>query len=309
MSTAPTQHHLDANGGRLYYEVRGSGPLLLVVGQPMTSAPFGPLADDLAADHTVVTYDPHGVGASTVEDPSLPITPAVEADDLAALIDALGRGPAALLGSSGGAVAGLALAVRHPDKLTTLIAHEPPVTELVPDAAPVQAEIDRIQDAFRTGGSGAAWGAFASLVMHRGPVPTDGVPPAAWPPPGADGDPQSADDPQSGGPAPGDQAGDPGTEGPPEPSAKQLADDELFFLRMLKPFTSWSPDVEALRDGPVTVRVAVGADSGEELARRSAEALAARLGQTAVVFPSHHAGFMEDPTGFAAAVRAVLSTP
>jgi pimeloyl-ACP methyl ester carboxylesterase len=56
----------------------------------MTSAPFGPLADLLAEDHTVVTYDPHGLGASTVEDPSLDVTPEIEADDLAYLIDAVG---------------------------------------------------------------------------------------------------------------------------------------------------------------------------------------------------------------------------
>lgn len=292
MSTTPTptQHHLETNGGRLYYEVRGSGPLLLVVGQPMTSGPFGPVADDLAADHTVVTYDPHGVGQSTVDDPSAAITPEVEADDLAALIDELDRGPAVLLGSSGGAVAGLALAQRHPDRLTTLIAHEPPVTELLPDATEVQSEIDRIRDAYRDGGSGAAWGAFASLVMHQGPVPADGVPSASWPPPGAEPDPPAAADAASA-----------------EPSAKQQADDELFFLRMLKPFTSWTPDVSALRTGPVVIRVAVGADSGRELARRSAETLAERLGSAPVVFPSHHAGFLDDPVGFAAAVREVLA--
>ena len=49
MST-PSQHHLDVPGGSVYYEVRGSGPLLLVVGQPMTSAGFAPLADLLAED-------------------------------------------------------------------------------------------------------------------------------------------------------------------------------------------------------------------------------------------------------------------
>jgi hypothetical protein len=51
MSTQPSQHHVDVPGGRAYYEVRGSGPLLLVIGQPMTSAGFGPLADVLADDH------------------------------------------------------------------------------------------------------------------------------------------------------------------------------------------------------------------------------------------------------------------
>jgi pimeloyl-ACP methyl ester carboxylesterase len=87
MSTQPSQHHVDVPGGRVYYEIRGSGPLLLVVGQPMTG--FGPLADVLADDHTVVTYDPHGVGESTVDDPSLAVTPEIEADDLAQIVDAL----------------------------------------------------------------------------------------------------------------------------------------------------------------------------------------------------------------------------
>jgi pimeloyl-ACP methyl ester carboxylesterase len=300
MSTAATHHHLEANGGRLYYEVRGSGPLLLVVGQPMTSAPFAALADDLSADHTVVTYDPHGVGESSVDDRSLPITPEIEADDLAALVDELGLGPAAVMGTSGGAVAGLAFATRHPDKITTLIAHEPPVADLLPDAGPVRAAVDAIEDVYRSAGSGAAWGAFASLVMHQGPVPADGVPPAAWPPPGAAED-QPSD-------TADDQRGDAPSE-PLEPSAEQQADDELFFLRMLKPFTRYAHDVAALRDGPVRVRVAVGAGSGPEVARRSAEALADRLGQAVVVFPSHHAGFMDDPAGFAAAVREVLATP
>ena len=47
-------HRLAANGGELHYEVRGSGPLLLVVGQPMTSAPFGPLADLLGDEFTTL---------------------------------------------------------------------------------------------------------------------------------------------------------------------------------------------------------------------------------------------------------------
>src|SRR5215218_5212988 len=174
--------HLDVPGGRLYYEVRGSGPLLLVVGQPMTSAPFARLAELLASDRTVVTYDPHGVGESTVEDPSQPVTPEIEGDDLAFLVDAVGGGPADVFGSSGGAVAGMAFAVRHPGKLGTLIAHEPPVTELLPDAEHVRTAVDDIQDTFQAHGSGAAWGKFVSLVVHDGPLTGAGVPPAAWPP-------------------------------------------------------------------------------------------------------------------------------
>lgn len=148
----------------------------------MTSGYFAPLADLLAADHTVVTYDPRGVGRGTVEDRSLAVTPEIEADDLAAVIDAVGGGPADLFGSSGGAVAGLALVVRHPDKVATLIAHEPPVCDLLPDAANVRAAVDDVEDAYRACGPGAAFGTFVSIVTHQGPVTEDGVPRTArWP--------------------------------------------------------------------------------------------------------------------------------
>ena len=285
MSTQPSQHYLDVADGKVYYEVRGSGPLLLVIGQPMTSAPFGPLADVLADDHTVVTYDPHGLGESVAQDPTADVPPEVGADDLAQIIDAVGGGPADVFGSSGGAIAGLALAARYPDKVGTLIAHEPPLGELLPDAAHARAAVDDIGNAYRAHGSGAAWGKFVSLVMHDGPIPEDGPPPASWPPPGAE--------------PPEDSA-------PPEPSAKQQADDETFFLRILKPLTRYQPPIEALRSGPRVV-VAVGAASHGEMARRSADALAGRLGQTSTVFPGDHGGFMADPAGFAAAIREVLA--
>jgi pimeloyl-ACP methyl ester carboxylesterase len=295
MSTKPSPHHLEVPGGRVYYEVRGSGPLVLLIGQPMTSAAFGPLADLLAKDHTVVTYDPHGLGASTIDDPSLAVTPEIEADDLAHIIDAVGGQTADVFGSSGGAVAGLALVTRHPHKVRTLIAHEPPVAELLPDAPYVRTAVDDIEDAYYAYGTGAAWGKFVSLVMHDGPVTEAGIPPATWPPPGA-GDENA------------ESEGSSDSAASPEPSEKQQADDELFFHRMLKPFTRYRPLVEALRSNGTRVVVAVGAASRGEIARRSAEALAERIGTPAVVFPGDHGGFMADPATFAAAIQQVMTS-
>jgi pimeloyl-ACP methyl ester carboxylesterase len=292
MSIQPSQHHLDVQGGSIYYELRGSGPILLVVGQPMTSAAFGPLADLLAEDHTVVTYDPHGLGESTVDDPSLAVTPEIEADDLAHIVDAIG-GKADVFGTSGAAVAGLALVARHPEKVGTLIAHEPPLPELLPDAPHVRKAVDDVEDAYRAYGTGAAFGKFASLVMHSGPVSEDGVPPVAWPPPGADGQ---------------DREGGEAAAGmPPEPTAKQQADDELFFLRMLKPFIRYQPAVDVLRTAGPRVVVALGGASYQEIPSRSAEALAQQLGTSATVFPGNHAGFLADPAGFAAKIRELLT--
>jgi pimeloyl-ACP methyl ester carboxylesterase len=295
MSTQPSQHHLDVPGGSVYYERRGSGPLLLVIGQPMTSGAFGPLADLLAEDHTVVTYDPHGVGESTVDDPSLAVTPEIEADDLAHIVDAIGDGKADVFGTSGAAVAGLALVANYPEKVGTLIAHEPPVPDLLPDAPHVRKVVDDVEDTYRAYGTGAAWGKFASLVMHSGPVSEDGVPPVAWPPPGAEG--QDA------------EGAEGAAEMPPEPTAKQRADDELFFLRMLKPFTRYQPAIDVLRTAGPRVVVAVGGTSHDEIPSRSAEALAEQLGTSAAVFPGGHAGFLDDPAGFAANIRQVLADP
>lgn len=176
-----------------------------------------------------------------------------------------------------------------------LIAHEPPLTELLPDAPYVPAAIDDIEGAYRDGGSGAAWGKFVSLVMHHGPVTAAGIPPTTWPPAGEGA--AGAEDPES---------SDPG-QVPQVPSQKQGADDELFFLRMLKPFTRYEPAVESLRSGQPRVVIAVGEASGEELAPRSAVALANQLGISTTAFPGDHGGFMADPEGFASAIRPLLT--
>lgn len=76
---------------------------------------------------------------------------------------------------------------------------------------------------------------------------------------------------------------------------------------MLKPFTRHEPAVEALRSGGPRVVIAVGEASRGELARRSSDALADRLGTSPSTFPGDHAGFMANPEGFAAAIHKVLA--
>ena len=158
-STA-TVRSVTVPGARLHYEVRGTGPLLLVIGSPMASAEFAPLADALASDHTVVTYDPRGFANSTIDDPEEDSTPELRADDVAAILDDLGAESADVFGSSGGAVTGLALVVRHPGRVRTLIAHEPPLLELLPDAAQQRANTQDIIDSYRTDGMQVAWFKF-----------------------------------------------------------------------------------------------------------------------------------------------------
>ncbi|MFD0887065.1 alpha/beta fold hydrolase, partial [Streptosporangium algeriense] len=60
--TGTTIGRLRVDGAELYYEVRGQGPLLLLIpGGTGGAASFEEIVDDLAADRTVVTYDPRGL--------------------------------------------------------------------------------------------------------------------------------------------------------------------------------------------------------------------------------------------------------
>ncbi len=267
---------VDVPGARLRYEVRGQGPLLFVVGSPMAAADFAPLAHAMAVDHTVVTYDPRGLAGSTVEDPDQDATPDLRADDVAAIMNALGAESADVLGSSGGAVTGLALVTRHPGRVRTLVAHEPPLLELLPDAERHRAATDEIIAAFHRDGPGAAWAAF---MVHAGYDLDD---PKAGPPPGRD---------------PTD-----------EELAKQLADSARFFDHELRHTTRYLPDVAALTASATRVIVGLGNESGRLLTHATSHALAELLGQTTVEFPGDHGGFIGAPGVFADRLREVLTT-
>jgi len=156
---------LDVPGARLYYERRGSGPQLLMIGSPMDSTGFAGLASALADDYTVVTYDPRGIGNSSREDNSQDVTPGQQADDVHRLLSVLGGEPAYVFGSSG-AVVGLALVTAHPGQVRTLVAHEPPVVELLADRAQQRAQFQDVYDTYRADGAEAdSWPCPSSLAV------------------------------------------------------------------------------------------------------------------------------------------------
>jgi len=259
----PVTHTLDVPGARLYYERRGTGPLLLLIGSPMDSTGFAGLASALADDYTVVTYDPRGIGNSSRQDLGRDVTPEQQADDVHRLLAALGREPAYVFGSSGGAVVGLALVTAHLGQVRTLVAHEPPVVELLPDSAQVRTQIQDIYDTYRADGADKAMQKF---MAHAGL-----------------------------GAAPGQKAEAPLWEPSPEQMARMRATTEVFLAHLIRPTTRYRPDIEALRTAPTRIVVAVGATSKGQLANRSARALAAELGTPAVEFPGDHGGFVALP--------------
>ena len=88
----------------------------------------------------MLTTDPRGVNRSPMVDPDQDSTPELRADDLSRLLTHLDAGPATVFGSSGGAVTALALAQYRPDLVDMVIAHEPPLNEMLADREQRHAE-------------------------------------------------------------------------------------------------------------------------------------------------------------------------
>ena len=270
-----TMHMLDTAEAHIAYDVHGllptadGRPPLVMIGQPMDAGGFGTLASHFP-DRTVVTYDPRGLGRSTRRDGRVDHSPTVQADDVHAVIDALGAGPVEMFASSGGAVTALALVAAHPDAVITLVAHEPPLIPVLPDAAPAERARAGIRDVYEAKGSGAGMAAFIAMTSWRGEF-TDEYFAQPAPDPVAFGMPTEDDG---------------------------SRDDPLLSDRSWA-VSGYRPDVDALATAPTRVVIAVGEESESTFTGRTAVATAELLGQQATVFPSHHGGFLGGEFGYA----------
>src|SRR6266550_456509 len=156
---------LQVPGASLYYEVRGSGPVLLMMpGGPADATTFRQIENDLASRYTVVTYDPRGLSHSKLEG-ALDDARMVQifADDVHRLVAKLTDGKARVFASSGGAV----------------IANEPPSPSLVPNSAKVRAAMEDVSDTHTKEGLWPAMNKFMVLVgIEGGPPPASEGEPA-----------------------------------------------------------------------------------------------------------------------------------
>lgn len=269
---SPNVLRVPSDGAELHVEVRGEGPALVLFGCPMHAAPFARLADLLDGSRTVITTDPRGINRSSVVDPDSDVSPELLADDLTRILDYLDIGQSSLFGSSGGAVAALAAAAEHPTRFSTVIAHEPPLEELLDDRAVLRANTEDMVQTYLSGDLVGAWTKFfdgANISMPDGAV-------AGW----IDG----RTDPQ------------------------ELADERFFFAHTLRPTTWWLPDAGALRDGPTKIVVGVGDDSTGEVCDRTSAALSLALGPERAVFPGDHTGFVDHAQPFADQISTILSS-
>ena len=285
----PTTHTMSTPEVDLAYDLHGplptadGRPPLFMIGQPMDASGFTTLASYFA-DRTVVTYDPRGLGRSVRKDSRVDHSPEVQAEDVHALIQALGAGPVEMFASSGGAVTALALVAAHPGDVRTLVAHEPPLIPTLPDAAAAERARADVRDAYEAKGFGAGMAAFMALVAWQGEFTDDYF---AQPTP------------------------DPAMFGmPTDDDGKR--DDPVLSDRSWA-VSGYHLDVEAVTAAPTRVVIAVGEESRDTMPGRAGIAAARLLGQEATVFPSHHGGFLGpesgyegQPAAFAEKLREVL---
>ncbi|MEV0373590.1 alpha/beta hydrolase [Streptomyces sp. NPDC050636] len=275
--TTPTTGSLPVNGATLHYEVRGQGPLLLLIpGGAGDAASFDGIADDLATEYTVATYDPRGMSRSTLDDPEAEQRVAEHADDAFRMLELLSPGePARVFGASSGAIAALHLLTAHPERVERVVAHEPPIVEVLPDAADHRTLIAHVQETLRTQGLMPAMAVFAAGLKKDGDTTEPKVE----------------------------------LKLPPQAAARAertMANLPYFVGRIVPSFMSYTPDthrLEALSDRLV---LACGQDSRGELPYRPAALLAERLGTELQHFPGGHTGLTTHPAEFGELLRKAL---
>ena len=147
----------------------------------------------------------------------------------------------------------LALVAAYPDDVTTLVAHEPPLIPVLPDAAAAERARAGVRDAYAANGRGAGMAAFIAMTSWRGEFTDDYFA-------------QPAPDPaQFGMPAEDDGS----------------RDDPLLSDRS-EAIIGYRPDFEALAASGTRIVIAVGEESAGTFTGRTSEATAQLLSRDAV---------------------------
>ncbi|WP_017593091.1 alpha/beta fold hydrolase [Nocardiopsis potens] len=285
-TSAPGTGTLPVPGADLHYEVRGRGPLLVLVpGGAGDAGMYAGLLPHLADSYTVLTFDPRGFTRSPVRGPGGDQRPEVWADDVGLLIERFSPGePARVVGNSSGAIVALHLLSRRPGLVRRVVAHEPPLLRLLPDPEPHRRLFAEVRDVFRADGADAAMARFsAGLDGGRGGhgggrVPEEEEPPAAGLPPEIR-----------------------------EAAARMRENTGVFLGRMLVPFSSSLPDLDVLAANAGRLALAAGRDSRSQVPLYGpARALADRLGCAFAEFPGGHLAAVEIPGDFARRLLPLL---
>jgi acetyltransferase/esterase len=273
----PVMEMLPVPGARLHTETRGSGPLLVfIVGGNGDAEAFGQIAAVLARQFTVVTYDRRGFARSPLDGPVDDAARlALDAEDAARVIEHHGGGPAYVFGSSSGAIVGLDLLARHPARVRTMVAHEPPLVTLLPDAATWLALFDDVHATYLTSGVAPAMVKFAAGVG----MPLPRQPPA-------------------------------GMQLPPGIAAmltRMPANQTFWLAHELPRYPRFVPDMGALRAVAGQLVLGVGREPPDAMLTRPARVLAESLHVPVVEFSGGHVGYVTNPAEFAPQLAKLLA--
>ncbi|MFE4863141.1 alpha/beta fold hydrolase [Streptomyces sp. NPDC056670] len=267
--TEPVVDTLKVPGATLRYEVRGTGPvLLLIAGGGGDAGIFEPVAEALADRFTVVTYDPRGHSRSPLDGPDVDQCVATQADDAYRLLGRVAPdgSPAYVFGTSSGAIVAVELLTRHPERLARVVAHEPVLVSLLPDAAEQHAFFGQIVATFHRAGVGAAMAEMsAGCGEERGEKPDlSGLSPRM------------------------------------ATTFQRVQGNSAFFLgRILGQFSSHAPDLAQLDACAAKLVPAAGWASYGLRLYRPAAWLAQRYGVALAEFPGSHVGVVTHAREFA----------
>src|SRR5262245_20214216 len=272
MSTMNTQHiaaqsgRVTTEGDDLFYEVRGQGPPLLLI------APAGgdgwlyvSVADILADEYKVITYDRRANARSTMNTPQN-FEISQQSRDAVAVLRAVGELSAFVVGNSSGAVIALDMAKTQPQAVRTVVAHEPPLARLHPQSKKWQRFFARVYlTALRFGSTLAALRFLLGIqVSVRRLIASNR-----------------------------EVTRHRRRSGEPYLSAKEGLD--VLLKQELLGVTNYLPDVELIKQNGVRVFIGVGewAKRRRTWFAKTAHILAEQLGCELVTFPGHHAAFMD----------------
>jgi acetyltransferase/esterase len=287
MSGTVSSGVVEMDGANIYFERRGSGPpLLLIVGGGGDAGAFGALADVLSDQYTVLTYDRRGHSRSPFLGGSGKFHMAEHSADAVGVIKANGFDSAHIFGNSSGAIIGLDLAAFHPEAVEALVAHEPPVISVLPDAADQMVLFDELSPIIEKKGWQAG---FKHFLTMNGLVPKD--------------DPNALL-----------VFFDPEKVIAPSPQLdlqKRLRGNwEYFTVGEMRQVVEYVPDLDKIAHNVVQhdVRLALagGVESRGRFFYRTGQVIAERLGAEFVEFAGDHVAPAIDPVGFGSKLREHL---
>ncbi len=275
--------YVSTEGDDLYFEVRGEGqPILFIPAAGGDGDYYLPMADILCKAYKVITFDRRANARSTMNHPQN-FEISQHSRDAVAILKAAGEASAYVFGNSSGAVIALDMAKNHPEAVRKVVAHEAPITRMLPDAGKWQSFFARCYYlSMKYSSKLGATKFFFGIKANAKALIKAQMKAIAYAKEKHDWDNQKKID-------------------------SKLGTDFLMKQELL-PVTNYLPDVEKLKINGVNIIIGVGEYglSKNTWIARSAELLAKELGCQLVTFPGHHGSYMDMPEEWAMLLKKMF---